>query len=91
MILTPQLEAKIEELMATGDYDDPEAVLTKALHLLEERDRRLAQLRELLAEGEEGKSRGNAVEFTPELWEEIKQSARRRAVAGEKPSPHVCP
>ena len=36
MNLTPSLEAKIEQMMATGDYDDPEAVLTEALRLLAE-------------------------------------------------------
>ena len=91
MNLTPSLEAMIEQMMATGEYDGPGAVLADALHLLEERARRRNQLRELLAADEEDESTGNVAEPTPELWQEIQQSARRRAQAGESPSAHVCP
>jgi putative addiction module CopG family antidote len=91
MNLTPSLEAKIEQMMATGDYDDPEAVLTDALRLREERGRRRVRLLELLAEGEEDELNGNVVELTPELWEEIWQAARRRAQADERPSADVWP
>ncbi len=89
--VTPQLEAKIEQLVASGHFADAGDVIDKAVQLLEERERKLARLRELLAEGEEDERNGNVIELTPELFEEIKQSARRRAQAGEKPSAHVCP
>lgn len=89
--VSPKLEAKIEELIASGEYADAGDVIDKAVELLEERERKLTRLRQLLAEGEEDELNGNLIDFTPELWEEIKESARRRAQAGEMPGAHVCP
>ena len=89
--VSPKLEAKIEELIASGEYADAGEVIDKAVELLEERERKLTRLRQHLAEGEEDELNGNLVDFTPELWEEIKESARRRARASEKPGAHVCP
>ena len=89
--VSPQVELRIQQIVASGNYSDAADVIAKAVHLLEERERKLVRLRELLAEGEESERNGNLVELTRERFEEIKESARRRAEAGERPSPHVCP
>jgi putative addiction module CopG family antidote len=85
--IAPDIEAKIRDKIETGNYTDPNAVLREAMALLEERDRKHAWLLEALAEGE----KGEAIEFTPELREELFQSALRRAKAGERPNPDVLP
>ncbi len=85
--IAPDIASKIEEKIATGNYLDADAVIREAMDLLEERDRNHAWLLAALAEGEQGDSR----EFTPELAEELFQSALKRAQAGELPSSDVWP
>jgi putative addiction module CopG family antidote len=85
--IAPDIEAQIRDKVETGTYLNAEAVLREAMQLLDERDRKRAWLLEALAEGE----KGEAIEFTPERAEQLFQSARRRAKAGERPSPDVLP
>jgi putative addiction module CopG family antidote len=75
--IAPDIEAKIRDKVETGNYTDPNAVLREAMALLEERDRKHAWLLEALAEGE----KGEAIEFTPERMELIRQRARENALA----------
>jgi antitoxin ParD1/3/4 len=77
MCLTPQLEAMIRERVASGRYNNASEVVREALHLLDERDR-LERLRSLLAVGLEDERRGELVEFTPELLEDIYRRAEER-------------
>jgi antitoxin ParD1/3/4 len=88
--LTPQLEAMIQERVASGRYTDASEVVAEAMRLLEERER-LDHLRSLLAVGMEKAKRGELVELTPELMAEIAQRARERVWRGEAPDPDVCP
>jgi putative addiction module CopG family antidote len=78
MQLTPRLEAKIEKLVASGQYTDATDVIDKAVQLLAERERKLARLRAELAIGEEQERRGEVVDLTRERFEEIKRQALRR-------------
>jgi putative addiction module CopG family antidote len=71
--IAPDVEAKIRDKVETGSYTDINAVLREAMALLEERDRKHAWLLEALAEGE----KGEAIEFTPERMEEIRQRAHQ--------------
>jgi antitoxin ParD1/3/4 len=82
-----QIESMLQDKVDTGQYADADAVMREALRLLNERDAKLQQLRAALAKGEQGA----AVPLTPELLEELNQSAMRRAKAGEQPRPDVCP
>ena len=88
--LTPQLEATIHERVESGRYASASEVVREALRLLEERER-LEHLRSLLQVGLEEAQRGELIEFTPELMEEIAQRARERVQRGEEPDPDVCP
>ena len=88
--LPPHLEAKIERLVATGQYADASDVIAQALRLLEDHDRRLQELRAILAVGEEQEERGEVVELTPALWDDIVQTALEKARAGHVPHPDVC-
>ena len=80
--LTPQLEAMIRQRVESGRYNDASEVVQEALQLLEERER-LDHLRSLLAVGMEQSHRGEVVEFTPELMENIKKRAHERFPRGE--------
>ena len=84
--LPPRLVAKVEQIVATGQYADAGDVIERALRLLEEQERRLAWLRAELALGEEEEARGELIEFTPERFEEIKRRALENARLG-KPIP----
>jgi antitoxin ParD1/3/4 len=88
--LTPQLEAMIRKRVESGRYNNASEVVREALRLLEERER-LEHLRSLLAVGLEQASRGELVEFTPELMEDIHRRAGERLRRGEQPKPDVCP
>jgi antitoxin ParD1/3/4 len=88
--LTPQLEAMIRQRVASGRYNNASEVVREALRLLEEHEKR-EHLRSLLAVGLEQARRGELVEFTPELMEDIARRAHERFLRGEEPDPDVCP
>lgn len=88
--LTPELEAKIHERVASGRYNNASEVVRDALRHLEEYER-LEHLRALIAVGLEDSRRGETVEFTPELMEDIRRRAHDRFLRGEEPDPDVCP
>jgi antitoxin ParD1/3/4 len=89
--LTDQHEALIERLVASGRYADADHVISAALIQLEEYERQLDELRAKLQVGLDAVARGDVAEFTPELHQQIRESARRRARNGEKPSADVLP
>lgn len=84
--LTPQLQAFVEQKVATGRYQTASEVIREALRLLEEHDRlremRLEEVRRALAVGSEQLARGEYTEHSTEgLFEhinEIKAKGRRR-------------
>ncbi len=85
------LEERIREKVASGDYDDPSAVIRAALRLLDSRDHKLRELRALVAEGLASIERGDVREWTPELLEDIEREADEQIRRGVPPDPHVCP
>lgn len=89
--LTPQLEAMIRVKVETGRYRNADAVVREALRQLEEREQRLDELRTALAIGEEQVTRGEVVEWTPELAAEIWREAKEAAKAGQTPKADVLP
>jgi antitoxin ParD1/3/4 len=88
--LTPQLEAMIQERVASGRYSDASEVVAEAMRLLEERER-LDHLRSLLAAGEADERQGNLVDYTPEFMDDIYQEAEDLFRLGALPDPDVCP
>ena len=77
--LPPQVEALIRRKVESGLYATPDEVLEEALRLLDEHDRERQWLRNALAEGE----KGEAVDYTPELMEEIYQRALDNSRTGK--------
>lgn len=88
--LEPEVEAMVRKKVQDGLYGDAQAVIRKALSLLDERDK-LRQLRAKLQIAQDQLDRGEGRPFTPELFEELKQNALRKAAAGHTPNPDVCP
>ena len=88
--LTPRLEAKIQEHVASGRYSDASDVVSEALRLLQEREH-LDHLRSLLAVGREQAERGELVELTPRYLEELDRRVEERFLRGDEPNPDVCP
>jgi antitoxin ParD1/3/4 len=86
--LTPRLEALISEMLATGRYADADDVLEQGVRLLEERERR-RRLRESVAEGFAAIERGEGVELTSDLWEEIEREADEADRQGRPIRPDV--
>jgi antitoxin ParD1/3/4 len=89
--LDGQTEALIEQRIKNGRYRDASEVVREAIRLLDERDRRLEELRAALAIAEQQIERGDVVEWTPELAAQILHEAKSAAKAGKKPKPDVLP
>ncbi len=86
--LTPQLEAKIHERVESGRHASASEVAREALRLLEEREQ-LEHLRSLLEEALDEERRGELIDFTPELVDDIARGARERFLRGEEPDSDV--
>lgn len=92
VILTPQLEARILERVASGRYTDASEVVEEALRLLEEREQaQLEHLRSLLEEALEEERRGELIDFTPEFMEDLDRRVKEALLRGDEPAPDVCP
>ncbi len=89
--LTPQLEALVRQKVETGLYNNASEVVREALRLLDERDQRQSWLRSKMATAEEQVKRGEVVEFTDELLDELDREVDERLRRGDTPSPDVCP
>ena len=85
--LPPRAEAVIQEKVTSGLYANSDEAIDAAVRLLEDYDRRLARLRALIAEGEEGEG----VPWTPELMKQLSREADEMLLRGESPDPDVCP
>jgi antitoxin ParD1/3/4 len=80
--LTPQHEAVVDRIVASGRYDDPDQVIDEALHLLEERQQRLESLRAELQIGLDQEARGELIDWTPDFMEQLMQEADERSRLG---------
>jgi antitoxin ParD1/3/4 len=88
--LTPELEAMIRQRVESGRYNNASEVVRDALRHLEEHER-LQNLRTLLTVGEDDVRRGNLVDYTPALMDDIYREAEELFRRGEEPDPDVCP
>lgn len=90
VMLTAELEAKIQERVESGRYDDASEVIAEALLRLDEHER-LEHLRALLEVGRQDELRGNFVDYTPEWVAGLAQRVEERFLRGDEPNPDVCP
>jgi putative addiction module CopG family antidote len=61
--LPPDIAARVQAQLASGEYADPSAVLRDALDGLERRQRSLAQLRSMVQEADEDIAAGRVGPF----------------------------
>lgn len=88
--LSPELESRIAEKVESSGYPDADAVIERALDLLNEVER-LDHLSRLIAVGADQAARGEVIPYDDALRAEMRESARRRFAAGEVAGPDVRP
>ena len=81
--LSPELEAIIRDKVDRGLYATPDDAIAVAVRLLDEHDRRLAWLRAELAIGEEQEKRGELIELTSALLDQLIREAEENALEGK--------
>ncbi len=87
--LSPQAEALIRAKVDSGQYASADEVVRVAIPVLAERDR-LRHLRSLLAVGLEQAERGELIDRTPELLDDIDREVDERYRRGDQPSAVAC-
>lgn len=90
--LSPEFERMIQNKVETGEYPNAEAVISEALRLLpkeERRKRARAVLEAALAEAAASLDRGEGVELTDELWDQLMAEGEEMAARGEPIDPLI--
>ena len=88
--VAPDLEAMIRAKVDAGRYDDTDDVLREALRALDEQER-LRDLRASLIRANEQIDRGEYVEWSPDLMEQLDRRADEAERQGRKPKADVRP
>jgi antitoxin ParD1/3/4 len=89
--LPADVEEGIRRRVESGHFADADEVIREAMRLLDDQERQLASLREKLQVGLDQLDRGESVEWTPELRDQIRREADEMYRRGERPDPDVCP
>jgi antitoxin ParD1/3/4 len=90
--LSPELETMIREKVAAGEYHDASEVVSEALQIMADRERRKrgkAMLDAAIEEGYASLDRGEGVELTDEMWEQLMAEGDARAARGEPIDPLI--
>lgn len=88
--LSPETQARIQELVAEFAYPSPEAVVDEALRVLEEREK-YVRLKAAIAVGLEQIERGEAIPWTPDLLDQLKREAEEDVRLGRHFDDDVIP
>ena len=91
MQLPADIEARVQEKVARGEFSDADAVIREAMRLLDEQERQLGQLRVMLQTGLNQLDQGEGVRFTPKLVAQMRRDAEERFRRGERADPDVGP
>lgn len=89
--LPADLAASIRQQVASGRFVDEAEVVRAALRLLEVRGRRAQQIRDSVAEGLAAIERGEGIELTPDLMDELEREADELYRQGKQPKPDIRP
>jgi antitoxin ParD1/3/4 len=89
--LPADVEARIRQRVARGEFPDAGEVVREAMRLLDERDHQIEELRAKLQSGLDQLDRGAGLAFTPERVEQMRRDADVRFRRGERPNPDVAP
>ena len=82
VVLPEQLAKLVKQKLDDGLYDTGEAVIEEALKLLDQRDKKLAALRD---DVQEGLASGAGRPFDEKVVEDIKRRGRQQANLRKKP------
>lgn len=88
--LPPQTEAEIQDLMASGGYDDATEIVVQAVHQLAQREQSLADLRAKIQIGIDQFERGEWIEDSPAFRRQLREDAHKLAISGLPLDPDVC-
>jgi antitoxin ParD1/3/4 len=84
----PEIEQYVVEVVASGRFDSPEAVVREAFSLLQENDRRVESLRRSVKEGFDQLDRGEGIEMDEaglrNFFDEVQARGRARYEAHQR-------
>lgn len=80
----PELAAKIEAYVASGRFRDADDVLRYGLKLLDEHDSQVAAFRQSLIDADDEIAGTGGIELTPDSFEQMKQRAKGKLLAGRR-------
>lgn len=80
--LSPRLEEKIAELIASGHFSDADEVVGEAIDLLQYREEHLQWLRDEVQKGLEQADRGELVPYSPDFMRRLQREANERSRLG---------
>lgn len=85
------MENYIKEKVASGFYGNATEVIRDAVRRMQAEDKRIAEFRAAVAKGEAELDRGESVLYTPELLDQIAESAITAMHTGQPIDPDVLP
>lgn len=88
--LPPQTEAEIQDLIASGGYDDATEIVVQAVHQFAQREHTLAALRAKIQIGIDQVDRGEFIEDSPVFRRQLREEAHKLAISGLPLDPDVC-
>ncbi len=88
--IAPEDQARIEELVEAGAFNDSAQVIHEALSALDYLSR-VERLRAMVDEADAEIARGDVVEWTPDLMVQFRAEAREMVRQGKPIDPDVCP
>ena len=91
MQLPADIEARVQEKVARGEFSDADAVIREAMRLLDEQEHQLGRLRAMLQTGLNQLDQGEGARFTPKLVAQMRRDAEDRFRRGERANPDVGP
>lgn len=82
-----ELESEIRDKVASGRFESEIDVVREALRLLDRREKRVLELRASIDDGRAAAERGEAVELTDALWDQLTREAELNSAQGHRPKP----
>jgi antitoxin ParD1/3/4 len=89
--LSPEMEGYIKSRVASGFYGNATEVIRDAIRRMQSEDARVSAWQEAIAKGEAQLDRGEGIAYTPELMENLMQSAIATMHSDQPINPDVLP
>ena len=89
--LSPEMEGYIKSKVSSGFYGNATEVIRDAIRRMQSEDERITAWKEAIEKGEVQLDRGEGVAYTPELMENLTQTAIRSMHSHQPINPDVLP